>query len=70
MHSGPEAVVNDLHHSHYTKISIGAQNYFLRQQENVVTVSDSWYHFSYGTVTTCPQNNTALIGRSKDTNGQ
>jgi len=44
--------------------------FFLRQQENVITVSDTWYHFSYGTVTTCPQNNTALAGRSKDTNRQ
>lgn len=42
MHSGPEAVVNDPHHSHYTKISIRTQNYVLRQQENAVLACDTY----------------------------
>jgi len=43
MHSELEAVVNDPCHSHYTKISIWAQNYFLRQQCGHST----WYLISH-----------------------
>jgi hypothetical protein len=50
--------------SHYTKISVRAQNYFLRQQENVVILSDTCHQImSCLSVCLSAWNNLAPTGR-------